>query len=259
MEQVEVHSNYAGRKIRIEGRNHEENVCEQVTYEKPKQDCIRFGELASKGVLKPGMTVVFNTVCSDSINLSQEMTGKQQTISCCLDRGVVVQGENGKFAILAVLKVTSPDGLVLKGRYGRANGVKAIDNVLESVYRKIKKFNEFTIEILTIKGLYSSCEDNSLAIDYFQAINTIVSATNHVLIINSSNNPIIMTPTTFEAKHLGIEPGSKEYHLYNIGINMHGDNIECYVKKAKKKTTTQLYSYRESPYNSYLEIGEGAK
>ena len=215
---------------------------------KPELDVMTFGEAATKGLLKTGMTVVFKDCVYGPIELEQEMTGKQQQVQCELIKGIVVKRNDEQFAIFAVLRLTSENGLILKGRYGRANGLDVVKHLAKSVEKKIKNCNS---SILSTNEFVDFCQENPFVVNYFrEAVFRLWNA------VFTDKYGLLENVHADALCNSGIKifPGDVEHQIHNIGIIIEGRDFACKIKKSKAITINRLHTFQESPHEMHIEI-----
>lgn len=243
-------STYSGRKIRIESQDEVKKVS-SASNVKPKSGIMTFGEASDHGLLKTGMTVIFNDCVYGPIELEQEMTGKEQKVQYELRKGVVVKKQDEQFAIFAVLRLVSDDGLILKGRYGRANGLETVKNLAKSISTKIKNCNSC---LLSTNEFVDFCQDNYFVCNYFSEESVRLWE-----VVFSSGRGLLMGvySNTLELENIRIYPGDGEFSICNIGIIIEGRDLECMFKKSKAITINHLHTFQESSHEMHLEIRGG--
>lgn len=244
---AESQSTYSGRKIRIEGQDELETVSSKSNV-KPEPGVMTFGEANAKGLLKTGMAVIFKDCVYGPIELEQEMTGKEQQVQCELIKGIVVKRNDEQLAIFTVLRLTSKDGLILKGRYGRANGLETVKNLAKSVEKKIKNCNS---SLLSTKEFVDFCQDNPFVVNYFrEAVFRLWNA----VFTNKRGLLENIHADALQNSGIRINPGYEEHQIHNIGIIIEGRDLECMLKKSKAITINHLHTFQESPHEMHVEI-----
>lgn len=244
---TENQSTYSGRKIRIEGQDELETVSSKSNV-MPEPGIMTFGEASAKGLLKTGMTVVFKDCVYGPIKLEHEMTGKEQQVQCELIKGIVVKRNDEQLAIFAVLRLVSDDGLILKGRYGRANGLDVVKHLAKSVEKKIKNCNS---SLLSTNEFVDFCQDNPFVVNYFrEAVLRIWNAvfTNKRGLLENVHADALCNSS------IRVNPGDVEHQIYNIGIIIEGRDLACKIKKSKVITINRLHTFQESSHEMYVEI-----
>ena len=244
---TESQSTYSGRKIRIEGQKEELKTVSSASEVKPKKGLMTFGEASAKGLLKTGMAVVFKNCVYGPIKLEQEMTGKEQQVKCELSKGIVVKRKDEQLAIFAVLRLISDNGIILKGRYGRANGLETVKYLANSVSEKIK--NSKT-SLLPIEQFVDFCKDNYLVVNYFNDIvgyQRVVFTMDGKLLVKANGHSLGID-------RIYIDPGDEEHTIQNIGIIIEGKDFECLLEKSKAITINHLHTFKESPYEMHVKI-----
>ncbi len=202
---------------------------------------------SSKGILKPGMVVCFEGGVFQSI-LDNEMTGKKQKVEYELSKGVVLKNGNEKFSIFAVIRITS--GLVLRGRYGRAEGYQTVNYLAKGISENIKKCNS---HLLTVQEFLQLClwEENYLIFDYLRK-SSIISQD---VVFSINGKLACVNLEEFRYTTIEIEPGNKEYQIYNIGIELKVN--ECALKKGNPKTINCMNSFFDNPNEWGIEVNYG--
>ena len=244
---AENQSTYSGRKIRIEGQDELETVSSKSNV-KPEPGSMTFGEASAKGLLKTGMAVVFKDCVYGPIKLEHEMTGKEQQVQCELTKGIVVKRNDERLAIFAVLRLTSESGLILKGRYGRANGLDVVKYLAKSVEKKIKNCNS---SLLSTSEFVDFCQDNPFVVNYFREavfrLWNAVFTNKHGLLENIHADAL-------SNSSIRIFPGDVEHKIHNIGIIIEGRDLACEIKKSKAITINRLPTFQESLHETHVEI-----
>ena len=244
---TENQSTYSGRKIRIEGQDELETVSSKSNV-KPEPGSMAFGEAATKGLLKTGMAVVFKDCVYGPIKLEHEMTGKEQQVLCELTKGIVVKRTDEQLAIFTVLRLVSDDGLILKGRYGRANGLDVVKHLAKSVEKKIKNCNS---SLLSTNEFVDFCQDNPFVVNYFrEAVFRLWNA------VFTDKYGLLENVHADALSNSGIKifPGDVEHQIHNIGIILEGRDFACKIRKSKAITINRLHTFQESPHEMHVQI-----
>lgn len=241
---VPITSTYGGRKIRIEGQTEGRQLLDSIMEDVSDKTGLTFGRACSNGLIKPGMIVVFKDCNFGPIDLDEEMTGLNQQVAGMLSKGVVVKEKDGKFAVFALLKLTS--FLSLKGRYGRANESQTINNVISTISTKIKRC---TLRLLTTTEFVDLCNDNDLVLSYFRNENLHVRS-----LFDSAKGRCYLEKRSLNCEYLVIVPGRKIHDISEMAVIIEGDTMECCLKQNSVTTITELHSFRNNPYNMHVEI-----
>jgi len=200
------------------------------------------------------MPVLFKDCSYGPIELGEEMTGKEQQVLCELTKGILVKIEDEELGIFTVLRLTSDNGLILKGRYGRANAVETVEYIAKGVSKKIRNCNP---TLLSTGEFLLFCQDNNLVADYFleaprNAIEYVVSTDKDGALEKLST--VLSLHDKKVNRRIKIDPGGKEYSIHNIGIVIVGRDLECFLKESKEKTINHLCTFEENPHKMHVEI-----
>lgn len=218
---------------------------------------ITFGEANSKKWLDVGIPVIFKNSIVGTIELEQEMTGKKQKVKLDLSNGITVRSKKeNEFAIFAVLRIISKEGLIFKGRYGRANCIETINYLIKVVQKKNEKSNCY---FLTIDDFYDFCLNDCMVLQCMQ--NALFRdekgefGTFEPVIFKDDTKLLeLYTKGGSLSNEFEIFPGSEEKIIYNIGIAIEGKEIVVDLKKSIKKLIDYRYSFYETPYSYYIEV-----
>lgn len=235
---AETKSEYTGRKIR-----NGSNVATMESKSTPKEGVITFNEAINKNLLKPGMAVIFKECNYGPLNLQHEDVGKEQQITYGLKRGIVVKDDSGKLSILALLQITSEEGLCIKGRYGRANGWETIKNIVNSVTKKIPNAD---VSFLTLREIGIFFKNDYLVQTYLSK-----SIFKYWTIVLLDGKKLYANDMNYEYPKLGPKC---ECIVYNIAISIEGDNLECSILANTSIKTLKEHTYLENPYSYRIEI-----
>ena len=163
-----------------------------------------------------------------------------------LDKGIVVKREEDQLAMFAVLRLTL--GLILQGRYGRANCLEIVNCLSKRAERMIKNCNS---SILSINEFVDFGQENPLVVDYLRETAFKVW---EVVFANMKGDLESVRADTLQKKDINISPGRSEYKIYNIGIIIEGRDLDCMLKKSEAIAINHLHNFNESSHDMHVEI-----
>ena len=239
-------STYTGRIIRGKSKVIEQDTHTEPTV-KPTNTLTTWRIAESNGILKSGMVVIFNNCTFPQIKFDIEMTGINQQVASKLTKGIAVSKGNGKFAIFAILKIIPEDGLILKGRYGRANSLLVINYIVENISKNLK----IDAYPLTFDDFLNYCSENCLVYSYLTSMGEhfVVSFENGIKEVYASHFNGI------DSHNIEILPGEDIFKIFGIAICIDDRKLQIHLKEGKEVTTQYPYSFTINPHKFCIEIG----
>lgn len=204
-----------------------------------------FDELCKKGLIKPGMVVVFANENLPKISLEYEQTGVEQNYEAHLNRGIIVESSDGKLAVFTVLSNVKEDGeLKLRGRFARANYSNVLSNCIAQEVEKLLPGSN--VSILTRKEYIHCFNKSKFFVNYIFEIGDF----DYLFLVDAA---VSKDRSVIKIKN-NLDPSNDTNVVGDVAIYIIPQNASCTLKLANEITTNRVFSYQYSPYARYLEM-----
>ena len=243
--------------------NPEENPVEN-SLENPLKEPLKIGEISweeacSNELINPGMSVKFEKSDFENIELTQEETGKAQTLSGYIERGIVVKTDDNELGV--VTGVSLEPLMVLNGRFGNVFGWDAIQKVRKEIINQTVKgigdiisidWKKF-VYLLMYSPLFVEYAETYLTqpifLDRCKKGDEKVWKYNYIYFDESSYED-----RNFKFHSLSMWPGSVLEGTFAFYIKI-ASNAKCCIKPCTKQITCRSpISFKKNMYDKFIVI-----
>ncbi len=248
-------SNFSGRQIRY-GVNDEfeEDVSYATIRKRDSSEEATLDNLIKCGRIKPGMCVKFKS-CEFTKHYTEEMVGRDYDLQCTPQKGVVVQEGTDNFGIFSILDTRivgeAHSGFEFVGRYGRAFMREHVEDLVKVFGTRIGAAD---IYIPTMENLHNWSTIDSFVLDCFSAYD---GCSEHTIMDSKKDGKLLKVfRETLDTYVINFGTPSGTYGIYSIAIFISAQNLKCIERSCSSagKVNDKPYSYKNSPYKTYIEV-----